>query len=122
MSKAARISIIDDDDFVREAVERLIRSLGFDAETFASAEDYMNRGSLAETQCLVTDVHMPGMSGIELQHWLIATGRRIPVIFMSGFSEEGVRADAMQNGAVGFLQKPIKVEILIEYLKQALEP
>lgn len=122
MSEPVRISIIDDDDFVRKAVDRLIRSLGFDAETFASAEDYLNCGRVAETRCLITDLHMPGMSGIDLQNWLIAAGRRIPVIFMSGFSEGSVRAEAIRNGAVGFLDKPIKIEHLLECLKQALKP
>ena len=117
MSKPARISIIDDDDSVREAVENLIRSLGYDTETFASAEDYLNRGSVSETQCLMTDVHMPGMTGIELQKRLIHAGHRIPVIFMSGFSEEAVRAEAMQNGAIGFLSKPIRVEDLFLCLR-----
>ncbi len=103
-------------------MESLIRSLGFDAETFASAEDYLNRSGVAETQCLITDVHMPGMTGIDLQIQLIAAGHRIPIIFMSGYSEETVRAIAMQNGAIGFLEKPIRIDDLIECLKKALRP
>ncbi len=122
MPSAACITIIDDDEFVREAVERLIRSLGYDAETFASAEDYLNRSSVAETQCLITDVHMSGLTGVELQTHLIAAGHRIPVIFMSGYSEDTVRAAAIRNGAVGFLDKPIRVDDLIECLNMALKP
>lgn len=122
MPDFVRISIIDDDEFVREAIERLIRSLGYDAETFASAEDYLNRGNVAETQCLITDVHMPGLTGIDLQLHLIAAGHRIPIIVMSGYSEEAIRAAAMRNGAVGFLNKPILLDDLIECLNRALKP
>jgi FixJ family two-component response regulator len=117
-----RITIIDDDEFVREAVERLIRSLGYDAETFASAEDYLNQSNVADTQCLITDVHMSGLTGVELQTHLIAAGHRIPIIFMSGYSEDTVRATAIRNGAVGFLAKPIRVADLIECLNKALKP
>lgn len=122
MPNSVRITIIDDDEFVREAIDRLIRSLGYDAETFASAEDYLNRASVAETQCLITDVHMSGLTGVELQTHLIAAGHRIPVIFMSGYSEDTVRAAAIRNGAVGFLDKPIRVDDLIECLNMALKP
>jgi FixJ family two-component response regulator len=122
LPSSVRITIIDDDEFVREAVERLIRSLGYDAETFASAEDYLNQSSVADTQCLITDVHMSGLTGVELQTHLIAAGHRIPIIFMSGYSEDTVRATAIRNGAVGFLNKPIRVADLIELLNKALKP
>ncbi len=122
MPSPVRITIIDDDEFVREAVERLIRSLGYDAETFASAEDYLNQSNVADTQCLITDVHMSGLTGVELQTHLIAAGHRIPIIFMSGYSEDTVRATAIRNGAVGFLAKPIRVADLIECLNKALKP
>ena len=122
MPNSVRITIIDDDEFVREAVERLIRSLGYDAETFASAEEYLNRSRVADTQCLITDVHMSGMTGIDLQTHLLAAGHRIPMIFMSGYSEDTVRATAMRNGAIGFLDKPIRVADLIECLNKALKP
>jgi FixJ family two-component response regulator len=122
LPELARISIVDDEDSVRDAVEHLIRSLGYDAESFASAEDYLSRGSVAETRCLITDMHMPGMTGIDLQVRLMAAGHRIPIIFMSGFSEDMVRAAALQNGAIGFLNKPINVDDLIECLNEALKP
>ena len=122
MPSSVRITIIDDDEFVREAVERLIRSLGYDAETFASAEDYLSQSHVANTQCLITDVHMSGLTGVELQTHLIAAGYRIPIIFMSGYSEDAVRATAIRNGAVGFLNKPIRVADLIECLNKALKP
>ncbi len=122
MPNSVRITIIDDDEFVREAVERLIRSLGYDAETFASAEDYLNQSNVADTQCLITDVHMSGLTGVELQTHLIAAGYRIPIIFMSGYSEDAARATAIRNGAVGFLNKPIRVADLIECLNKALKP
>lgn len=122
MPSSVRITIIDDDEFVREAVERLIRSLGYDAETFASAEDFLNQSNVADTQCLITDVHMSGLTGVELQTHLVAAGYRIPIIFMSGYSEDAVRATAIRNGAVGFLNKPIRVADLIECLNKALKP
>jgi FixJ family two-component response regulator len=122
LPSSVRITIIDDDEFVREAVERLIRSLGYDAEMFASAEDYLSQSHVASTQCLITDVHMSGLTGVELQTHLIAAGYRIPVIFMSGYSEDAVRATAIRNGAVGFLNKPIRVADLIECLNKALKP
>lgn len=105
---------------VREALESLIRSLDYDAETFASAEDYLNRGRIAETQCLLTDLHMPGMTGLELHNRLIAAGHRIPTIFMSGYSEGALYASAIKAGAAGFFEKPLDIDRLVECLEKAL--
>lgn len=120
MPNSPRISIIDDDDLVREALESLIRSLDYDAETFASAEDYLNRGRIAETRCLLTDLHMPGMTGLDLHNRLIAAGHRIPTIFMSGFTEGALYASAIEAGALGVLTKPLDIDRLEQYLKEAL--
>ena len=108
------ISIVDDDASVREATKGLIRSLGYVAATFASAEEYLDSDRVADTACLITDVKMSGMSGVELQDRLIAAGHRTPVIFMTAFPEERIRARALRAGAFGFLSKPFQIDSLIE--------
>ena len=121
MSKAHKISIVDDDELFREAMQVLVCSLGYDdVEVFASAEDFLNSDRLRDTACLITDVQMPGMSGLDLYKRLLAQGHRMPVIFMSGFSEGYARASAMEAAAVGFLDKPIDCQHLIECLNKAL--
>jgi FixJ family two-component response regulator len=115
------ISIIDDDKFVREATEELVRSLGYAAAAFASAEDFLQSEQLSTTACLISDVQMPGLSGIELQCRLIADGRHMPIIFITAFPDERTRARALGAGAVGFLTKPYREESLIECLDQALK-
>jgi FixJ family two-component response regulator len=114
------ISIIDDDASVREATARLIRSLGYRAAVYASAEEYLQSDPAQRSACLITDLHMPGMSGVELQDRLIADGRRIPMIFMTAYFEEKVRARIMDAGASGFLRKPFDDESLIACLNNAL--
>lgn len=120
MSKAPVISIVDDDASVRDATKALIRSLGYTAATFSSAEEYLGSERIRETSCLILDVQMPGMNGVDLQDRLIADGHRTPVIFVTAFPEEGVRARALGAGAVGFLGKPFDDEHLIECLDKAL--
>ena len=115
------ISIIDDDQTVREATGDLVQSLGYDVVTFESAERFLESGRLAETSCLITDLHMPGLSGLELQSRLIAEGQRIPVIFVTAFPEERFRRRAMNAGAVGFLSKPFDEGSLIRSLETALQ-
>lgn len=114
------ISIVDDDESVREATKSLVRSLGYHAETFSSAEEYLGSERLYETSCLIADVQMPGMSGVDLQARLIASGHRTPVIFITAFPEERICARAMTAGAYGFLSKPYKDDQLIECLDKAL--
>jgi FixJ family two-component response regulator len=114
------ISIVDDDESVREATKSLVRSLGYHAETFSSAEEYLGSGRLYETSCLIADVQMPGMSGVDLQARLMASGHRTPVIFITAFPEERICARAMTAGAYGFLSKPYKDDQLIECLDKAL--
>jgi FixJ family two-component response regulator len=115
------ISIVDDDKSVREAAKMLIRSLGYATATFASAEEFLESGRLCETACLITDVQMPGMSGVDLQSHLTANGHRTPVIFVTAYPEEGVRARALGAGAFGFLGKPFREDSLIACLDRALE-
>jgi FixJ family two-component response regulator len=115
------ISIVDDDESVRTATGGLMRSLGFTAHTFASAEEYLGSEHFEETSCLIADVKMPGINGIELQSLVYSQGRRTPIIFITAFPEERIRAQAMQAGAIGFLSKPFDVETLIKYLDLALQ-
>ena len=120
MAKNAMISIVDDDKSVREAATMLVRSLGYATATFASAEEFLESGRLRDTACLITDVQMPGMSGVDLQSHLTANGHRTPVIFVTAYPEESVRARALDAGAFGFLGKPFSEESLIACLDRAL--
>jgi FixJ family two-component response regulator len=115
------IAIVDDDKSVSEALERLLRSLGHNACTFGSAEEFLESDRLHDTSCLITDVQMPGLTGIELQDRLIADGHRFPIIFMTAYSDENIQARAMKAGTVGFLLKPIDANHLIGYLDKALK-
>jgi FixJ family two-component response regulator len=108
------IPIIDDDWSVREAVKSLIRSLGHEAVTFASAEEYLGVDQNRDSECIITDVQMPGMTGIALHDRLIADGYRRPIIFMSALSAEDTGADASRTAASRFLKKPFSDERLID--------
>jgi len=116
----ATISIIDDDPIVREAIADLVQSLGYEAATFESAEQFLASGAVAETSCLITDLQMPGQSGLELQKQLLAEGHRTPVIFVTAFPEEKFRNRAMTAGAAAFLSKPFRDDTLIDCVKNAL--
>ncbi len=121
MAKQRVISIIDDDPSVREATARLIRSLGYRAAVFASAEEYLRSDRLRDSSCLITDLNMPGMTGADLQDRLIAEGRSTPVIFMTAYFEEKVCDRLLDAGASGFLRKPFDEKSLIACLDKALE-
>jgi len=114
------ISIVDDDAGVREATLSLVRSLGFAGVTFGSAEEFLDSDCVNDTSCLIADVHLPGLSGIELQARLRAGGSRIPVIVMTAFPEARTRARALDAGAFGFLSKPYDANSLIDCLDRAL--
>jgi FixJ family two-component response regulator len=115
------ISIVDDDESVRVATQRLVRSLGFVAHTFASPEEFLQSPRLNDTSCLIADVQMPGMSGVELQSVLIARGNRTPMIFITAFPDEKIRTRALEAGAIGFLSKPFDGPTLIQCLDRALK-
>ena len=115
------ISVVDDDGSMRRALKRLVASLGFKAYTFASAEQFLDSPRVNDTSCLITDLHMPGLDGIELQQSLLAQGRHIPIIFVTAFPEERMRARAMDAGALGFLGKPFESSTLVELIDQAVE-
>ena len=115
------ISIIDDDELVRDAVQGLVRSLGYSATAFASAEDYLQSDSVGESFCLITDVQMPGMGGVELQEFLIAEGNPTPIIFMTAFFDEKVRARVLKAGGCCYLKKPLDENVLVQCLEKALK-
>ena len=102
MSKSQIVSIVDDDASVRAAMESLVRSLGFVAFAFESAEDFLRSPRVDDSACLITDVQMPGMSGLDLQDRLIAQGSRIPIIFITAFPETAIRSRAEAGGALAF--------------------
>ena len=114
------ISVVDDDQVVREATADLIEALGYEAITFASAEEFLDSGQLESTACLITDLQMPGIDGLELQRRLVATGYTTPMIFITAFPKEGARDNALQAGAVAFLVKPFEEASLISSIEMAL--
>ena len=116
------ISIVDDDESVREAIESLIKSVGFNAKAFASAEELLNSKHIEDTSCLILDMRMPGMNGLELQRRLAADGYGIPIIFISAHSDDQIRAQALEEGAVDFLFKPFSEKALVDAVHVALGP
>ena len=114
------ISIIDDDASMRDAVRRLIKSLGLNANTFASAEEFLQSDCVRDTSCVITDMQMPGLNGAELQGKLIAQDVNVPMIFVTAFPEDELRRRVLDAGAIGFLSKPFDEEHLIGYLNVAL--
>ena len=120
MSRVPVVSIVDDDASVRVATHRLVRSLGYIAHTFSSADEFLRSPHVNDTSCLIADVQMPGMSGVELQSVLLAQGRRMPIIFITAFPEESARTRALEAGAVCFLTKPFDGPTLVKYLAAAV--
>jgi FixJ family two-component response regulator len=120
LSNPPVISIVDDDASVRAATYNLVRSLGHTVHTFASAEAFLRSPLLNETSCVIADIQMPAMSGLELHAHLLAEGYRVPFIFISAFSSENARAQALKAGARCYLTKPFTGEALIDCLDAAL--
>jgi FixJ family two-component response regulator len=114
------IYIVDDDYLVREAVKSLVQSLGYEVEAIASAEEYLASDCARTASCVITDVQMPGITGLDFHNRLIANGDLTPVIFMSGFPSEKISAHIRESGAVGFLCKPIARDKMKEHLTKAL--
>ncbi|MBI4522308.1 MAG: response regulator [Deltaproteobacteria bacterium] len=118
------IAIVDDDESVCRAMKRLVRSLGMNAETFASGQDFVDLIEAMPSfcaDCVILDVQMPGLNGLEVQGWLSRRGNPLPVIFITAHDEVGARERAMAAGAVAFLRKPFGDELLIETLDAALK-
>ena len=120
LQQAPLISIIDDDESVRVATACLLRSLGYRAHTFASADEFLDSPYICEAACLIVDVQMPKTSGIELKHMLRAKGIVTPIIFITAFPEERVRAKALDDASSCMLSKPFDSRVLIECLATAL--
>src|SRR6266404_155657 len=116
----SKICVIDDDESVREALRSLLKSVGFKAEVFGSAEDFLSSGHLPGTSCLILDVRMPGMSGFELHERLIDDKDGVPIIFISAHADEEARARALRSGAVDFLLKPFSDEALLHAIETAM--
>jgi FixJ family two-component response regulator len=115
------VAIVEDDESYRVAVQRLLKSAGFQVQSFASAEDFLNSGHQHETACLIADIRMPGMSGLDLQAKLNAENCPIPTIFITAHGDEKMRMQAMRGGAVKFLTKPFDGSTLLETVQVALE-
>jgi len=115
------ISIVDDDESVREATLSLLRSHGFRAEVFSSAEEFLGSPYAKETKCLILDVQMPGMNGLELQKRLNGESPRIPIIFISAHESPEIRREALRAHAIDFLSKPFSEEALLRAIHSALE-
>ena len=120
MSLHPVISIIDDDASIRVATNSLVRSLGYAVHSFASAEEFLQSTHINDTCCVIADVQMPGMSGVELQSLLLARGVGMPFIFITAFPDENIRARALKAGAIGFLTKPFDGQILVKCLCAAV--
>jgi len=120
LPKMPVIAIVDDDESFRRATTSFVRSLGYGTAAFDSAEAFLKSDHVSDADCLITDVQMPGMTGIELQDRLIAQGHSLPVIFITAFPEMRARAQALAAGAVGFLAKPFDDRNLITCLNEAL--
>jgi len=121
-SKESRrlVVIVDDDELIRDSLNGLMKTAGFPALTFASAEEFLNSGEQEHTACLIADIRMPGMSGLELQSRLSRDNLRIPIIFITAQGDEKMRMQALRAGAVEFLAKPFDDDVLLDSVRAAL--
>lgn len=115
------VAIVDDDELLRSALQGLLKSAGLPARSFASAEEFLNSGQQDHAACLIADIRMPGMSGLELQAKLSAEHCRIPTIFITAHGDAKMRMQALRAGAVEFLPKPFDDEVLLASVRAALE-
>jgi FixJ family two-component response regulator len=114
------VAVVDDDQSVRKALRRLLRSFELNVETFATAEEFLARAQGESPACLILDVRLPGMSGLELQQRLGSAGQRIPIVFITGHEDQQARLEALAAGAVDFLLKPFDEQVLLNAVSQAL--
>jgi FixJ family two-component response regulator len=121
-TKRPLIAIVDDDESMRDAIKGLMRSMGFDAESFSSADDFLISPHIRRTACLVTDINMPGTSGLDLHRRLVALGKSIPTILITAFPENNMGASALDADVVGCLTKPFNGQFLLDYIRSALAP
>lgn len=120
MSETSIVSIVDDDQSIRVSVGALVRSLGYAAHAFASAEEFLNSAEAEATDCLITDIQMPGMSGVELQQALALKGRQLPIIFITAFPKERITRQVIAAGAICLLSKPFDGGALVSCIETAL--
>ena len=120
-AKAKLVAIVDDDDSMRSALQGLLKSVGLPAQAFASAEEFLRSGQQRQTACLIADIRMPGMSGLELQAALNSEHCRIPTIFITAHGDAKLRMQALRAGAVEFLSKPFDDEALLDSVRGALQ-
>ena len=121
VKRTSLVAVVDDDDLLRDALRRLLKASGLGAVSFESADDLLNSGRLPEIACLIADVRMPGMSGLELQAKLKAERYATPIIFITAHGDAKMRVQAMRDGAVEFLTKPFDNTVLLEMVHAALE-
>ena len=121
MRNKPRIAVVDDDQSIREALENLVSSVGFEVRLFASAEDFLDSDAPANTDCAVLDLRLPGISGFELQQKLAADGQRIPAIIITAEGDDRTRDEALAGGVIAFLKKPFKEEVLLGAIDSALK-
>lgn len=114
------ISVIDDNESVRRATCRLLKSMGFDVGDFSSAREFLLSARLRDTSCLILDLRMPDMDGLELQSYLTAQGHQIPIIFHAVYLDDAIRTQALRGGAIAFLQKPTTEQELLDAIRSAL--
>jgi two-component system, LuxR family, response regulator FixJ len=120
-TSTAMIAIVDDDEALREALGSIMKAAGYSTATFASAEEFLDSASRGETACLILDVRLAGMSGIELQHRLAELNSNLPIIFVTAHGDASLRDLVMKAGAAGFLNKPVRSEALLKEIHAALE-
>jgi FixJ family two-component response regulator len=121
MPGAPLISIVDDDDALRNSLDDLIRSIGFQTQGFRSAEEFLSSNQVRDAACLILDVRMPGMSGLDLQRQIVAGNWRIPIIFITSHVDDVARQRALDAGAVAFLYKPFREEELLNAIDAVLK-
>jgi FixJ family two-component response regulator len=119
-AKATLVAIVDDDESVRNALEGLMKAVGLPAQAFASAEEFLSSGQQHSTACLIADIRMPGMSGLDLQARLNSDRCKIPMIFITAHGDTNMRMQALRAGAVEFLAKPFNDDVLLEHVRAAL--
>src|SRR5215470_20063048 len=119
-SERLLLSVVDDDESVRESLPDLLREFGFDARSFSSAPDFLSSDYVDATRCLILDVAMPGMNGLDLQQELKRRGQEVPIIFITGQKDDGIRTQAFKQGAVNFLYKPFSDTAVLDAINAAL--
>ena len=116
-----QISVVDDDESMRQAIRGLMRSLGYRAQAFRSAEEFLTSRQVLHTCCLIADVQMPGMTGLELHRHLVALGKTIPTILITAYPDDSVRERALGDGVVGYLSKPFDENDLLACIRSSLD-